>query len=212
MAGDTYPSLKVAAVQASPIFLDRAATVEKACRLIEQAGDEGARVVVFPECFIAGYPHWYNFHVALDATCRRFNVELFRNAIEIGGEDTRRLGEAARRAKAHVVIGINERPAGSYGTLYNTLLFLGPDGEVAGRHRKLVPTLGERLVFAGGDGSGLPVVRYSPDALADELGSAFTLVHSEAHSHRTPSGALQAFQYSSFTHRPFAVHGGGVAS
>jgi predicted amidohydrolase len=158
MAGDTYPSLKVAAVQASPVFLDRAATVEKACRLIEQAGDEGARVVVFPECFVAGYPHWYNYYIALDAQCRRFNVELFRNAVQIGGEETKRLGEAAKRAKAHVVIGINERPEGSYGTLYNTLLFLGPDGEVVGRHRKLVPTLGERLVFAGGDGSGMPVV------------------------------------------------------
>jgi nitrilase len=156
--GDNYASLKVAAVQASPIFLDRAATVEKACRLIEQAGEEGARVVVFPECFIAGYPHWYSFFVALDGTCRRFNVELFRNAVEIGGAETKRLGEAAKRAKAHVVIGINERPAGSYGTLYNTLLFLSPEGEVVGRHRKLVPTLGERLVFAGGDGSGMPVV------------------------------------------------------
>ena len=156
--GDNYPTVRAAAVQAAPVFLDREATVAKACRLIEEAGDQGARVVVFPECFIAGYPHWYNFYVALDANCRRFNLELLKNSVDVPGPATRKLGEAARKAQAHVVIGINERPANSYGTLYNSLLFIGPDGEIAGRHRKLVPTLGERLVFAGGDGSGMPVV------------------------------------------------------
>ena len=159
MPGDTYPSFTAAAVQAAPVFLDREATVKKACRLIEEAGDAGARIIVFPECFIAGYPHWFGFYVALDANCRRFNLELFKNSVQLPGPETELLGQAARRAKAHVVIGINERPANSYGTLYNTMLYIGPDGAIAGRHRKLVPTLGERLVFAYGDGSGMPVVQ-----------------------------------------------------
>lgn len=166
MPGDSYPTVKAAAVQAAPVFLDREATIDKACRLIEQAGDEGARIIVFPECFVAGYPHWYQFHVALGPECRRFNVELFRNSVEVPGPATARLGAAARRAHAHVAIGINERPALSYGTLFNTMLFIGPDGEVAGRHRKLVPTLGERLVYALGDGSGMPVVNTEYGGLA----------------------------------------------
>ncbi len=158
MPGESYPKVKVAAVQAAPVFLDRDATVAKACRLIEEAGDAGARIVVFPECFIPGFPHWFNFYVALDPPTHRFNVALFENAVDVPGPTTKQLGEAAKRAGAYVVMGINERAPGSYGTLYNSMLFLGPDGEIAGRRRKLVPTLTERLVHAGGGGDGMMVV------------------------------------------------------
>ena len=158
MAGDTYPTVKVAAVQAASVFLDREATVDKACRLIEEAGGEGAQIIVFPECFIAGFPYWYYFYIAHDPKIDGFNVAMFKNSVEVPGPDVTRLGQAARRAGAYVVMGMNERPPNSYGTLYNTMLFLGPDGEIAGKRRKLVPTRTERLVHTGGDGSGLIVI------------------------------------------------------
>jgi nitrilase len=157
MSGDVYPTIKVAAVQAAPVFLDRDATVEKACRLVAQAGEEGAKIIVFPETFIPGYPHWYSFYIALSPEVRSFNVELFKNSVEVPGPATQRLGEAARQAGAYVVMGINEKPAKSYGTLYNSMIFFGPSGEMIGKRRKLIPTITERLVHANGDGSGLNV-------------------------------------------------------
>ena len=153
--GDTFPKLKAAAVQAAPVLLDREATVAKACRLIEEAGDAGAQVIGFPECYIPGHPYWYDFYVANDPICNTFNLELFKNAVVAPSSATEALGQAARRAKAYVVMGIAEKEAGSHGTLYNTQLFFGPDGSLLGRHRKLVPTIWERLIHTGGDGSTL---------------------------------------------------------
>lgn len=153
--GDSYPRLKAAAVQAAPVFLDREATVEKACRLIGQAASHGAQLIVFPECFIPGFPHWFAFLPAYE--CRGFIVELFKNAVEVPSPAVGKLAEAAREASAYVVMGINERRPGTMGTLYNSQLFLGADGIVLGVHRKLVPTFTERLVHTGGDGSGLHV-------------------------------------------------------
>ncbi len=153
--GDTFPKLKVAAVQAAPVLLDREATVAKACRLIEEAGDSGALVIGFPECYIPAHPYWYDFYVATDPICNSFNLELFKNAVVVPSSATEVLGRAARRANAYVVMGIAEKEAGSYGTLYNTQLFFGPDGTLLGKHRKLVPTIWERMVHTGGDGSTL---------------------------------------------------------
>ncbi len=153
--GDTFPKLKAAAVQAAPILLDREATVAKACRLIEEAGDSGAKVIGFPECYIPGHPYWYDFYLANDPICSSFNLELFKNAVVAPSPATEALGQAARRAQAYVVMGIAEKDEGRYGTLYNTQLFFGPDGTLLGKHRKLVPTIWERLVHTGGDGSTL---------------------------------------------------------
>ena len=149
----------IAAVQASPVFLDREATVEKACALIAAAGREDARLIVFPEAFIPAYPDW----VWVMPSGRKKLLdppyaELLANAMMIPGESTDRLCDAARRAQAYVVIGINELNAESSGSsMYNTLLYIGPEGTVLGKHRKLVPTGGERLVWAQGDGSTLGV-------------------------------------------------------
>ena len=153
--GDSFPKLRAAAVQAAPVLLDREATLTKACRLIEEAGDSGAQVIGFPECFIPGHPYWYDFYVATDPICHSFNLELFKNAVVAPSSATEALGRAARCAHAYVVMGIAEKDAGSYGTLYNTQLFFGPDGTLLGKHRKLVPTVWERLVHTGGDGSTL---------------------------------------------------------
>jgi len=153
--GDQFQKVKAAAVQAAPIFLDREATVAKACRLIEEAGDQGAKIIGFPECYIPGHPFWYDFYVATDPICSHFNLELFKNAVEVPSAATEELGRAARRANAWVVMGIAEKDPGRYGTIYNTQVFFGPDGRLMGKHRKLVPTIWERLIHSGGDGSTL---------------------------------------------------------
>ena len=153
--GDTFAKLKAAAVQAAPVLLDREATVAKACRLIEEAGDAGARVIGFPEGYIPAHPYWYDFYQIKDPICNRFNVELFKNAIVVPSPATDALGKAARRAQAYVVMGCAEKDAGSFGTLYNSQITFGPDGRILGKHRKLIPTAGERLIHTGGDGSTL---------------------------------------------------------
>ena len=153
--GDTFAKLKAAAVHAAPVLLDREATVAKACRLIEEAGDAGARVIGFPEGYIPAHPYWYDFYRIKDPICKRFDVELFKNAVVVPGPATDALGKAARRAQAYVVMGCAEKDAGSFGTLYNTQITFGPDGRILGKHRKLIPTAGERLIHTGGDGSTL---------------------------------------------------------
>ncbi len=156
--GDDFPKLKAAAVQASPVFMDRDATVEKACRLIEEAGDEGAQLVVFPEVFIPAFPYWAPMSPSAPHDhARRAWSDLYKNSVEIPSESTGKLGAAARRAGATVIMGLNEREVGRSATLYNTLLYLGPDGEIMGRHRKLIPTGHERTVWGRGDGSDLQV-------------------------------------------------------
>jgi aliphatic nitrilase len=168
--GDTYPKFKVAAVQAAPVFLDREKTTEKACRLIREAGKEGARVIGFPEAYIPAFTHWFDYRVARE--CKGFIKELFKNAVEIPSSTTDALSAAARDANAIVVMGLNERDPGTLGTLYNTQLFIGADGRILGKHRKLVPTWTERLVHAGGDASTLK-------AFASEVGQVGGLICGE---------------------------------
>ncbi|HEX8905403.1 MAG TPA: carbon-nitrogen hydrolase family protein [Longimicrobiaceae bacterium] len=153
------PAFRIAAVQAAPVLMDRAATVEKACGLIAEAAANGARLVVFPEAFIPTYPFWAFFIPAGHTRpLRTLYAELLDQAVAVPGETTERLGEAARQAGVFVAMGINERNAEASGTsLYNSILWLGDDGRVLGTHRKLVPTTGERLVYAPGDGSTLGV-------------------------------------------------------
>ncbi|MCU1432683.1 MAG: hypothetical protein JWP95_1788 [Actinotalea sp.] len=152
---DEYPKVKLAAVQAAPHLLDRDRTVELACSLIREAGLNGAKIIGFPENFIAGHPYWYQFYNAYSSICRDFNVRWFKNAVEVPGDAVRALGDAAREAGAWVVIGVAEKDPGSYGTIYNTQLFFAPDGSLAGKHRKLVMTNAERLCQHNGDGSTL---------------------------------------------------------
>src|SRR5881397_3117732 len=103
--GDAYAVVKVAAVQAASVFLDRAGSTEKACRLIREAGANGARVIGFPEGFIPAHPVWYHHHAATGAIANRLAVELFKNSVEIPGPEIDVLCEAARNANAYVVIG-----------------------------------------------------------------------------------------------------------
>jgi nitrilase len=152
-------SFRIAAVQAAPVFLDRDATVDKACALVAEAGRAGAALAVFPECFIPAYPLWV-WHIPAGRTheLRALYAELVANAVTIPSAVTARLGTAARAAGIALVVGVNERNAEASGTsLYNTLLFFDADGQILGTHRKLIPTAGERLVHARGDGSTLRV-------------------------------------------------------
>jgi aliphatic nitrilase len=114
-------------------------------------------VIGFPEGFIPAHPLWYHFHPASGSRSIGFARELFKNAVEIPSPSTDALCDAARRANATVVLGVCERVPGTMGTLYNTQLFIGSRGEILGKHRKLTPTLGERLVHAGGHGDTLKV-------------------------------------------------------
>ena len=153
--GDHYPIVKVAVVQAAPIFLDREATTDKACRLIREAGAAGAKLVAFPEGFIPGHPLWYHFHPATGPTSRDMALKLFKNSVEIPGPQTDLLCRAAKDACATVVMGLCEKRAGTFGTMFNSQLFIGSTGEILGKHQKLTPTVGERLVHMGGFGDTL---------------------------------------------------------
>lgn len=149
--------VRVAAVQAAPVVLDRAATVDRACALIEKAAADGAELVVLPESFVPAFPEWVWRTTPWHPRATALFACLTDQAVVVGGPDTDRLAAAARRAGAHVSIGITEREAhGS--TLYNTQLLFGADGTLLHRHRKLMATGGERLVWGQGDGSSLHAV------------------------------------------------------
>lgn len=135
-------------MQAAPVFLDREASVDKACRLVEQAAGNGAQLVVLPEVFIPGGPYWA-WHMSMRKALP-FSAELFLNSVELPGEAAARLGDAARRGGCYLVVGVNERERKS---LYNTLLYFGRDGSLLGKHRKLKATGAEKLVWGEGDGS-----------------------------------------------------------
>jgi nitrilase len=158
----TLPSspFTIAAIQAAPVFLDRAATVEKACSLISEAGTAGAKLAVFPEAYIPAFPLWVWFIPPGDTHgLRDLYAELVANSVAIPSDTTDRLCAAAKDAGVNVAIGVNECNADSSGTtLYDTIIYIGSDGRVLGKHRKLVPTTGERIVWGQGDGSTLTVV------------------------------------------------------
>lgn len=144
---------RLCAVQAASVFFDTAAGVDNACRLIAEAGAGGADLVAFGESWLPGYPFFID--AAPSPLWWAAAAEYAANAIVVPGPETDRLGEAALAADCDVVIGVAERGARSSGTIWCTLLFIGRDGRVLGRHRKLKPTHNERSVWADGDADGL---------------------------------------------------------
>ena len=146
-----------AVVQASPVVFDARATVEKAHALALEAAGRGAKLIVFPEAFVSAYPKGLDFGARVGSRHPSGRDDFRRyhsSAIDVPGPMTERLGGAAREAGAHLVIGVIERDGG---TLYCTVLFFAPDGSLLGKHRKLMPTAMERLVWGFGDGSTMPV-------------------------------------------------------
>lgn len=148
---------RVAVVQAGSTLFDTSRTLEKLASLTADAAGQSAKLVVFPEAFIGGYPKGLDFGARMGSRTpegREAFRQYFDVAIEVPGPSTDVIGQAARRHAVHLVVGVVER-AGS--TLYCTALFFGPDGSFLGKHRKLMPTAMERLVWGQGDGSTLPV-------------------------------------------------------
>lgn len=162
MTGPPEPTqhLRVAAIQASPVFLDRRATTDKAVELIRRAAAEGAGLIVLPEAFIPAYPEWVWRLRPWEERASNLHSRLFDQSVIVGSRTTEVLAGAAREGRAFVSIGVNERAERST-ALYSTQLLFGPDGSLLSRHRKLVPTGAERLVWSMGDGSGLAVTATS---------------------------------------------------
>jgi nitrilase len=150
--------LIAAVIQTSTVLLDTPATVERAIGLMKEAAGQGAQVVVFPEAFIGGYPKGADFHIYLGGRTAQGRAEFkayFDAAVTVEGPEIRQLAKSAMQYKIYVCIGVIERDGG---TLYCTAVYLGPDGQVLGKHRKLMPTALERLIWGFGDGSTLKVV------------------------------------------------------
>jgi len=159
---DQKTTLKVAVIQAAPVLFNRDATVEKTCRLTQQAAAQGAELILFPEAFIPAYPRGLTFGAVVGSRSPQGRLAwqiYWENAVEVPGPAVDRLGAAARQSGAYLVVGVIERDAqSSRGTLYCTMLYFGPDGALLGKHRKLKPTGSERLIWGEGDGSTLTVI------------------------------------------------------
>jgi len=153
---------RIAAVQAAPVFLDLHATIDKACGLIETAAKGGASLVAFPEAFVPGYPLWVWFiPPGRTHPLRALYALLHENSVRIPGDAVGRLAQAAGDCGITVAIGVNERNSeSSDSTLYNTLLYLGSSGLIVGKHRKLIPTAGERLVWGQAPSNDLQVFEF----------------------------------------------------
>ena len=150
--------LTAAVVQASSVLLDTPATVERALGLMAEAARRGAQRVVFPEAFLGGYPKGADFHIYLGARTPQGRAEYkhyYDAAVTVDGPELAQMAEACARHGLYAVVGVIEREGG---TLYCTAVYLGPEGRVIGKHRKLMPTALERLVWGFGDGSTLQAV------------------------------------------------------
>ena len=149
--------VRAAVVQAAPVAFDLPATLDKVDRLAGEAAEGGADLMVFPEAFVSAYPRGMTFGAAVGSRTpegRGWFRRYWESSVEVPGPATERLGQVAARHAAHLVIGVIERDGG---TLYCTALTFGPGGALLGKHRKLMPTAQERLVWGFGDGSTMPV-------------------------------------------------------
>lgn len=150
-------NFNAAVVQASPVAFDVDATIDKVARLTDEAAAGGAQLVVFPEAFVSCYPRGLAFGTVIGARTvdgRAWFRRYWESSIDIPGPEVNRLGAIARKHRMHLVIGVIERDGG---TLYCTSLVYDPSGDCLGKHRKLMPTGAERLVWGSGDGSTMPV-------------------------------------------------------
>ena len=152
--------LKAAVAQVSPVFMDKEATIEKTVKAMEEAAHSKAQIIVFSETHIPGYPYWRGANPISRWSANQ--VEYMKNAVSVPGPDTEALCQAARDNEIVAVVGCTEMSdiPGS-NTLYNTVLFIDADGTLLGRHRKLMPTHGERTVWGMGDSRDLKVFKTS---------------------------------------------------
>jgi nitrilase len=159
--------VEVAIVQAGPVYLNLAQSMEKAISLIKEAAGLGVKLIAFGETWLPGYPAWLDYcpGAALwdNPSTKAVFARLRQNSVVVPGPQTETLSQLAKELGVVIVMGINERVETGLGngTLYNTLLTFGTDGQLLNHHRKLVPTYTERLVWGGGDGFGLKAVETS---------------------------------------------------
>lgn len=152
---------KLAVVQIPPVFLDKAHTIQAAVAAVAQAADHGAELIVFPEAHIPGYPAWmWRLRPGSDwGLTEEIHAQLLEHSVALDGDDLEPLYQAARQHQVTLVCGLHERDVQfSRTTLYNTMVTIGPDGQLLNRHRKLMPTNPERMVWGFGDASGVKVV------------------------------------------------------
>lgn len=154
-----FATVTIAAVQATPVILNAEATIDKAIRLVDEAADAGAALVAFPECFVSAYPSggWAAKAATWADGCDQLWERLWNSSVDVAGPLVARLTETCARRGVHVTIGVNEREDHRPGSLYNTLLIVGPEGMLH-RHRKLMPTMHERVFHGVGAGDDLDVV------------------------------------------------------
>ncbi len=150
----TFHKFKAATVQTAPVFLNVEKTIDKAISFVKEAANNGAKLIAFPEVFVAGYPYWNWIMTPVQGS--KWYEELYKNSVDVAGPDIKRLCLAAKDNDIQIVIGINERGK-SYGEIYNTNLIIDNKGIIVGKHRKLVPTWAEKLTWTSGDGSSLKV-------------------------------------------------------
>ncbi|MFW8567200.1 carbon-nitrogen hydrolase family protein [Orrella sp. 11846] len=150
-----YPKIKLASVQAEPVYMDTDKTIDKVCNLVKEASKNGANIIAFSESFVPGFPYWCRY--VSQAESVHYTKQLLEQAILIPGNETAKLCQVARENNIAIVIGVTEKTPNAHGTLYNTNITIDNNGVIVGRHRKLMPTLGEKLVWAFGDGEGLLV-------------------------------------------------------
>jgi nitrilase len=156
MTGDTYPIVRVAAVHAAPVFLDRAGTIAKIERLTAEAAARGAEVVAFGESYLPGFPIWNAVLAPIDQ--HAFYRRLFANAVTVPGPEVTALAGIARRHHVTLSVGITEKAPQTMGTMWNSNLMFDPAGTLVNHRRKLVPTWAERLTWASGDAGQLAPV------------------------------------------------------
>jgi nitrilase len=157
-ASDTIGPFSAAVVQAAPVSFDVGRTLDKAADLAADAARRGARLALFPEAFVSAYPRGLSFGAVIGgrkAEGREQFRRYYESAIDVPGPAVERLGRIARDNRLHLVVGVIERDGG---TLYCTALFFAADGRLLGKHRKLMPTASERLIWGFGDGSTMPVI------------------------------------------------------
>ena len=156
------PNVRVAVVQAAAAPFDRDGAVDKVCTMTAEAGQQGASLVLFPEAYVGGYPWGLSFGTAVGGRSeagRRVWERYWSSAIDVPGPEVDRMCEAARTAGSYLCVGVIERDSTySGGTLFCTLLYIGPGGSLLGKHRKLKPTAAERLIWGEGDGSTLTAI------------------------------------------------------
>lgn len=144
-----FRKIRVAAVQAEPVFLDLDATTKLACELIKQASEQKADLIAFPEAFIPTFPNWYE-SIGEGQMSRELDKRLFLNSVEVPGEHIQAIADACKLGSINAVVGINERINGTTGTMHNTHVHINREGTIVSKHQKYVATTGERQVHGPG--------------------------------------------------------------